>query len=276
MLLGAHISISKGYYKAIKQAVEIGANTLQFFSRNPRGSAAKALDMVDIRSASEFSVEKNFGPLVSHAPYTINLGSSKKQTRDFAIMVLKEDQERLNKIGATYLVLHPGSHLGDGINEGIYRISSGLKEAVTDVGNVMILLEGMAGSGSEVGYTFEQLYEIIDKTGMPEKFGICLDTCHMFAAGYDIVSQLDRVIEEFNSILGLDKLKVIHLNDSKYQLGSRKDRHANIGEGILGLGCIKNVITHPALKEKPFLLETPGGLEYYKREIQLLKELYSN
>ncbi|MGI6485351.1 MAG: deoxyribonuclease IV [Tepidanaerobacteraceae bacterium] len=276
MLLGAHISISKGYYKAIKQAVEIGANTLQFFSRNPRGSAAKALDMVDIRSASEFSVEKNFGPLVSHAPYTINLGSSKKQTRDFAIMVLKEDQERLNKIGATYLVLHPGSHLGDGINEGIYRISSGLKEAVTDVGNVMILLEGMAGSGSEVGYTFEQLYEIIDKTGMPEKFGICLDTCHMFAAGYDIVSQLDRVIEEFNSILGLDKLKVIHLNDSKYQLGSRKDRHANIGEGILGIGCFKNVITHPALKEKPFLLETPGGLEYYKREIQLLKELYSN
>lgn len=276
MLLGAHISISKGYYKAIKHAVEIGANTLQFFSRNPRGSAAKALDMVDIRSASEFSVEKNFGPLVSHAPYTINLGSSKKQTRDFAIMVLKEDQERLNKIGATYLVLHPGSHLGDGINEGIYRISSGLKEAVTDVGNVMILLEGMAGSGSEVGYTFEQLYEIIDKTGMPEKFGICLDTCHMFAAGYDIVSQLDRVIEEFNSILGLDKLKVIHLNDSKYQLGSRKDRHANIGEGILGIGCFKNVITHPALKEKPFLLETPGGLEYYKREIQLLKELYSN
>ncbi|NLC63898.1 MAG: deoxyribonuclease IV [Thermoanaerobacterales bacterium] len=276
MLLGAHISISKGYYKAIKQAVEIGANTLQFFSRNPRGSAAKALDMVDIRSASEFSVAKNFGPLVSHAPYTINLGSSKKQTRDFAIMVLKEDQKRLNKIGATYLVLHPGSHLGDGINEGIYRISSGLKEAVTDVGNVMILLEGMAGSGSEVGYTFEQLYEIIDKTGMPEKFGICLDTCHMFAAGYDIVSQLDRVIEEFNSILGLDKLKVIHLNDSKYQLGSRKDRHANIGEGILGIGCFKNVITHPALKEKPFLLETPGGLEYYKREIQLLKELYSN
>jgi deoxyribonuclease-4 len=273
MLLGAHISISKGYYNAVKQALSIGANTLQFFSRNPRGSAAKALDMKDIDKSNDLSIRKNFGPLIAHAPYTINLGSSKKETRDFALMVLKEDLERLQEIGATYLILHPGSHLGDGLKMGIDRIACGLKDVVTGDEKVMVLLEAMAGAGSEVGYTFEQLYDIMDKTGIPEKFGVCIDTCHIYAAGYDIVDQLDEVIDEFDNILSLEKMKAVHLNDSKFPLGSRKDRHANLGEGTLGMECIKNVITHPALKEKPFLLETPGGLENYEREIQLLKNL---
>ncbi len=273
MLLGAHISISKGYYNAVKQALSIDANTLQFFSRNPRGSAAKALDMKDISKSSELSIEKKFGPLIAHAPYTINLGSSKKETRDFALMVLREDIERLPIIGAAYLILHPGSHLGDGLETGIDRIAGGLKDVVTGDEKVMVLLETMAGAGSEAGYTFEQLYDIMDNTGMPEKFGVCVDTCHMYAAGYDIVNKFDEVIDEFDDILGLEKMKAVHLNDSKFQLGSRKDRHANLGEGALGIECIKNVITHPALKEKPFLLETPGGLKNYEREIQLLKNL---
>jgi deoxyribonuclease-4 len=267
MLFGAHISISKGYYNAVTQAVSIGANTLQFFSRNPRGSAAKAIDMKDIDKSRKLSVKEKFGPLIAHAPYTINLGSSKKETRDFALMVLKEDLIRLDIIGAEYLILHPGNHLGDGIDVGIDRIAGGLKDVVTGDEKVMILLEAMAGSGSEVGYTFEQLYDIIDKTGIPEKFGVCVDTCHIYAAGYDIVGQLEQVINEFDSILSLDKMKAVHLNDSKFELGSRKDRHANIGEGKLGIECIKSVITHPALKEKPFLLETPGGLENYKQDL---------
>ncbi|AYO31068.1 deoxyribonuclease IV [Biomaibacter acetigenes] len=273
MLFGAHISISKGYEHAVKEALSIGANTMQFFSRNPRGSAAKALDPSDIEKAEELCKEQDFGPLVAHAPYTLNLASTKEETRDFALMVLKDDMERLEVAKVPYMVLHPGSHLGEGVEQGVRKIASGIKQVVTGREKVMLLLETMAGAGSEVGYTFEQLYDIMDSTGMPEKFGICIDTCHLLGAGYDVIGHLDAVLAEFDRILGLGKIKAVHLNDSKFPLASRKDRHANLGEGELGLETIKNIITHPALKDKPFLLETPGGMENYKKEIEKLKQM---
>lgn len=274
MLFGAHISISKGYEHAVKEALSIQANTLQFFTRNPRGSAAKALNPVDINKMKELIKQSDFGPLVAHAPYTLNLASSKPEARDFSMRILREDLERMEVVGASYIVLHPGSHVGDGLKTGILRISSALKEVVTGKERVMVLLETMSGSGTEVGYTFEQLYEIIDKTGNPDAFGICFDTCHALGAGYDIIDSLDEVLLKFDEILGLSNLKVIHLNDSKFPLGSRKDRHANLGEGKLGQNAIKNIIAHPTLKDKPFLLETPGGIENYKKEIKMLKNLF--
>ena len=276
MLLGAHISISKGYEHAVKEALSIEANTLQFFTRNPRGSAAKALNPVDINKMRELIKQTGFGPLVAHAPYTLNLASSKPEAREFSIRVLREDLERMSIVGASYMVLHPGSHAGLGLEKGIEKISSALKDVVTGNEKVMVLLELMAGSGTEVGYTFEQLYEIMDRTGNPDAFGVCFDTCHALGAGYDVIDSLDRVLSEFDKILGLSKLKVVHLNDSKFLLGSRKDRHANLGEGRLGLEAIRNIITHPELKDKPFLLETPGGMENYKKEIKMLKQLAEN
>lgn len=276
MLFGAHISISKGYEHAVKEALSIEANTLQFFTRNPRGSAAKALDPADISKMKELIEQTNFGPLVAHAPYTLNLASSKPEGREFSMRVLGEDLERMSIVGASYMVLHPGSHAGLGLEKGIEKISSALKDVVTGNEKVMVLLELMAGSGTEVGYTFEQLYEIMDRTGNPDAFGVCFDTCHALGAGYDVIDSLDRVLSEFDKILGLSKLKVVHLNDSKFLLGSRKDRHANLGEGRLGLEAIRNIITHPELKDKPFLLETPGGMENYKKEIKMLKQLAEN
>jgi len=276
MLFGAHISISKGYEHAVKEALSIEANTLQFFTRNPRGSAAKALDPADINKMKELIEQTNFGPLVAHAPYTLNLASSKPEGREFSMRVLGEDLERMSIVGASYMVLHPGSHAGFGLEKGIEIISSALKDVVTGKEKVMVLLELMAGSGTEVGYTFEQLYEIMDRTGNPDAFGVCFDTCHALGAGYDVIDSLDKVLLEFDKILGLSKLKVIHLNDSKFLLGSRKDRHANLGEGKLGLETIKNIINHPGLKDKPFLLETPGGMENYKKEIKMLKQLAEN
>lgn len=273
MRIGAHISISKGYEHAVKEALSIGANTMQFFSRNPRGSAAKALDFVDIKNAEELCKKQDFGPLVAHAPYTLNLASPREKAREFALMVLKDDIERLEQAKVPYMVIHPGSHLGDGIEQGTEKIASGLKHIMTGREKIMILLETMAGAGSEVGYTFEQLYDIMDRTGMPEKFGVCIDTCHLLGAGYDVIGRLAEVLSEFDRILGLSRIKAIHLNDSKFPLGSRKDRHANLGEGELGSEAIRNIITHPALNDKPFLLETPGGIENYKKEIDMLKSM---
>jgi len=271
--IGAHISISKGYYNAVKQALSIGANTLQFFTRNPRGSAAKALDPADINKMQQLCQQKNFGTLVAHAPYTLNLASDKADARNFAVMVLREDLERMARVGADYIVIHPGSHVGLGLESSIQRIASALREIVLGKEKVMVLLETMAGSGSEVGYTFEQLYEIMDRSGIPDSLGVCFDTCHVLGAGYDIIESLDEVLTEFDKILGLSKLKTVHLNDSKFTLGSRKDRHANIGEGELGEETIKNFLTHPVLNDKPFILETPGGIENYKKEIEMLQSL---
>ncbi|MFO7152363.1 MAG: deoxyribonuclease IV [Bacillota bacterium] len=273
MRIGAFISISRGYERALKDALSIGANTMQFFTRNPRGSAVKALDERDVGKMEELRKRENFGPLVAHAPYTLNMATNKKETADFTMRVLREDLEKLEKVGTEYLVIHPGSHLGDGIEAGIDRISAVLKEVVTGKERVMVLLETMAGMGSEVGYTFEQLYDIMDMTGTPEAFGVCADTCHLYGAGYDIKEHLDEVLDEFDKILGLEKLRIVHLNDSKFGLGSRKDRHANLGEGTLGLETMKKVINHEALKDRAFLLETPGGMENYKKEIEVLKKL---
>jgi len=273
MLIGAHISISKGYEHAVREALSIGANTLQFFTRNPRGSAAKALNPADINKMKALAEQTNFGPLVAHAPYTLNLASSKQESRDFSMRVLMEDLERMTAVGASYIVIHPGSHGGQGLEKGIQRIASALRDIVTGKEKVMILLETMAGSGTEVGYTFEQLHEIIDKTGNPDAFGVCFDTCHTLGAGYDVIHKLDKVLSDFDKIIGLAKLKVVHLNDSKFPLGSGKDRHANLGEGELGQKTVRNIITHPKLKDKPFLLETPGGLEEYQREIKMLKAM---
>lgn len=273
MRVGAHISISKGYFHAVKEALSIGANTMQFFTRNPRGGAVKALDEEDIRKMKILREQESFGPLVAHAPYTLNLATDKQEGMEFTKRVLEDDIIRLAKAGAEFLVLHPGSHTGQGIEKGIERIAGILKEVVKAHSGVTVLLETMAGAGSEVGYTFEQLYDIMDKTGKPEIFGVCIDSCHLYGAGYDVVDKLDEVLSEFDKILGLGKLKAVHLNDSKYGLGQRKDRHANLGEGVLGLNTIKKIITHPFLKDKPFLLETPGGIENYKKEIELLKQM---
>lgn len=275
MLIGAHISISKGYEHAVNEAISIGANTLQFFTRNPRGSTAKALDPNDIEKMKKRVNETHFGPLVAHAPYTLNPASDKENARNFTKNIILDDLDRMAIIGAPYIVLHPGSHLGAGVEVGIRRIAAILKEVTESKKDVMILLETMSGMGTEVGYRFEQLYDIINLTESPENFGVCFDTCHLFAAGYDIVNDLDGVISEFDKILGLSKLKAVHLNDSKFGLGSMKDRHANLGEGVLGIETIKAVLTHPRLEDKPFLLETPGGIEAYKKEIALAKTIVS-
>ncbi|NLZ54242.1 MAG: deoxyribonuclease IV, partial [Thermoanaerobacteraceae bacterium] len=230
----------------------------------------------DINKMKELLKQTGFGPLVAHAPYTLNLASSKKETREFSMRVLREDLERMAVVGASYIVLHPGSHVGVGLETGIQRISSALKDVVCGKEKVMVLLEIMAGLGTEVGYTFEQLYKIMDKTGNPDAFGVCFDTCHALGAGYDVIDNLDEVLLDFDKIFGLSKLKVVHLNDSKFPLGSRKDRHANLGEGELGEKTVKNFMTHPELKDKPFLLETPGGIENYKKEIKMLKALAEN
>lgn len=274
MRFGAHISIAKGYEHAVKEALSIGANTMQVFSRNPRGSSAKALDPNDLRRAKEVCDERDFGPIVAHAPYVLNLASVKNETVEFGKRVLREDLERLEAANVSYLVLHPGSHQGVGVEDGVLRVSEGLKETLTGKERVMVLLEAMSGSGTELGYSFEQLRDIMDKTSSPEQYGVCFDTCHVFGAGYDIVNGLDEILYEFDRILGLDKMKVIHLNDSQFSLGSRKDRHANLGEGKLGLDTIRNIVKHPLLQDKAFILETPGDINTYSKEIEMVKHLY--
>lgn len=270
MFLGCHLAISKGYSKAAEVALSIGANTFQFFTRNPRGAKAKALDMEDIKKFEKLLDEHKFGPLVAHAPYILNLASHKEDTWNLAKRVIKEDLERLESIPCPYFTFHPGNHLGKGIDYGVDRIAQGLNEIITGNENTMILLETMSGKGTEVGYTFEQLKKIIDKVKYSELIGVCLDTCHIYSAGYDIVNELDNVLEEFDKIIGIDKLKAIHLNDSMKEFNSKKDRHEKIGKGTIGLKAILNVLNHPQLKDLPFILETPNELDGYKEEISLL------
>ncbi|WP_427340074.1 deoxyribonuclease IV [Caloranaerobacter sp. DY30410] len=272
MFLGCHLTISKGYSNAAEVAISIGANTFQFFTRNPRGAKAKTLDMEDIKKFEKILNEYKFGPLVAHAPYILNLASHKEDTWNLAKRVIKEDLERLENIPCPYFTFHPGNHLGKGIDYGIDRIAQGLNEIITGNENTMILLETMSGKGTEVGYTFEQLKSIIDKVKYSELIGVCLDTCHIYSAGYDIVNELDNVLEEFDKIIGIDRLKAIHLNDSMKEFGSKKDRHEKIGKGTIGLEAILNVLNHPQLKDLPFILETPNELEGYRDEIRLLNK----
>lgn len=273
MYIGCHLSIAKGYENAAKSALDIGANIFQFFSRNPRGSSSKELDLEDIDKMKIILKENEFGPLLAHAPYIINLASYKGNIYGMAKGILKEDYERLNTLSIPYFTFHPGNHVGKGVEYGIQRITDALNEIITGNESTMLLLETMAGQGTEVGHTFEEMRLIMDKVKYHELVGICLDTCHIYSAGYNIVGELDMVLDEFDKIIGIDKLRAIHLNDSMMEYGSKKDRHAKIGEGTIGIDGIKNIINHPQLRDLPFYLETPNELEGHREEIELLKKL---
>ncbi|MTI47004.1 deoxyribonuclease IV [Sporosalibacterium faouarense] len=275
MYIGSHLSISKGFANAAEEAVEIGANTFQFFTRNPRGGKAKDIDSEDILKLKKIMKENNFGPLLAHAPYTLNLASYKEHVYDFAKMAFKDDLNRLEKIPCDLYNFHPGNHTGKGVEYGIDRISGILNEVITGNESTMVLLETMSGKGTEIGKTFEELKMIIDKVKYSELMGICLDTCHIYSAGYDIVNDLDNVLEKFDNIIGIDRLKAIHLNDSMKEFASNKDRHEKIGEGTLGLEALVNFINHPQIANIPILLETPNELAGYKKEIETLRSSYN-
>ncbi len=277
MYIGSHLSISKGFEATVKQAISIGANTFQFFTRNPRGAKARKLDLEDIMVADELCLLHRFGSLLAHAPYIYNFASKEDDTWNLAKSLLKDDLERLSHLNSCkYLVMHPGNHLNKGIEYGIERIAQGINEVIDGSENTMILLETMSGKGTEVGFRFEHLKEIIDRVKYKEQIGVCFDTCHTYSAGYDIVRDLEGVLKEFDEIVGINRLKAIHLNDSMHELGSRKDRHACIGEGTLDLDGILNFINHPKLRDIPIFLETPNELDGYKKEIKLLKYGYNS
>lgn len=266
------MSVAKGIEKAAQDVVKMDANTMQFFSRNPRGSSFKTYSEKEIASFQQIRKEHEFGPLLAHAPYTLNLASANEKTYEFACMVIKEDVARMDALGVEYIVFHPGSHTGIGAQAGIQNIINGLNQAITGNENITILLETMSGKGTEIGVTFEELKAIRDGVKHPERVGVCLDTCHVFSAGYDIVNDLDGVLDEFDSVLGLDLLKAIHMNDSMMPFGAHKDRHATIGDGQIGLEALLNVMRHPKLQGIPIYLETPLEDEGHKVEIQMLKE----
>lgn len=271
--IGAHLSTAKGYAHMGEEALSISANTFQFFSRNPRGSKMKKLDEADIEKLMQISEENNFGPLLAHAPYTLNPCSSTERIREFANIVLSEDLERLKYFKKTFYNFHPGSHTGLGVDAAIEIISAQLNMVLRKDQDTIVLLETMAGKGTEIGSNFEELARIIEGVQLKEKVGVCLDTCHVHEAGYDIVGDLDGVLEEFDKYIGLDKLYAIHLNDSKNERGAHKDRHEVIGKGKIGLEAIERIINHEKLRDLPFYLETPQDLEGHKEEIELLRSL---
>lgn len=269
--IGCHISSAKGYLAMGRQAAEIGANVFQFFTRNPRGGSVKALDMADVEAFLAFSREQGFGTLLAHAPYTMNLCAAKPELREFARQAMKEDLARLELLPDVMFNFHPGSHVKQGAEAGIALIAEALDDILSEGGKTPVLLETMAGKGSEVGRTFEELRAIIDKTEQKERLGVCLDTCHVYDGGYDILQDLDGVLAEFDRIIGLGRLRAIHLNDSKNPIASHKDRHEKIGGGTLGLEGLARVINHPKLRDLPFYLETPNELDGYAQEIALLR-----
>ena len=271
--IGCHLSASEGFLAMGRTALSIGANTFQFFTRNPRGSRAKAIDPKDAETFLALARENGFGTLVAHAPYTINPCSKDERTREFARLTMADDLLRMEYVPGNVYNFHPGSHTGQGVETGITEIAGTLNAILTPGQTTTVLLETMAGKGSEVGSRFEELREIIDRVELKNKLGVCLDTCHVSDAGYDIAGDLDGVLTEFDRVIGLDRLKAVHVNDSMNPLGAHKDRHARIGEGYLGAEALGRVVRHPALAGLPFVLETPNELEGYAREIALLKEL---
>ena len=275
LYIGNHTSSSKGYAAMGRQIVKNGGNTFAFFTRNPRGGNAKAIDPADVAKFQEIAREHEFGKIVAHAPYTLNACAAKENLRDFARNTFSDDLKRMEATPGNYYNFHPGSHVGQGIEVGIQKIAEVLNAVLTEEQTTKVLLETMAGKGSEVGSHFQELRAIMDLVEKRDKLGICLDTCHVWDGGYDIVNDLDGVLTEFDRIIGLDHLKAIHLNDSLNPLGSHKDRHARIGEGQMGLDALVRVIRHPALEGKPFILETPNDDEGWTREIALLRERYS-
>lgn len=269
--IGCHLSISKGFLHMGQEASSIGANTFQFFTRNPQGGKAKDWSEKDILLYNKYAIEHNFAKIVAHAPYTLNPCSDNQQTREFALMVFTEDIKRMEYVPHNYYNFHPGSHVGQGVKRGIEMITDTLNTILTEQQTTTVLLETMSGKGSEVGSHFEELAEIINKTILSDKLGVCFDTCHVFAAGYDIVNDLDGVFNEFDKIIGLNRLKAVHLNDSMMPFASHKDRHAQIGEGLIGKDALIRFINHPAVKGLPFILETPNELLGYATEIKLMK-----
>ena len=274
--IGNHVSSSKGYEAMGKQEVALGGDTFAFFTRNPRGGSAKAINQSDIDAFMEIYNENKFGKLVAHAPYTMNACAADEKIREFALNAMKDDIKRMEYTPNNYYNFHPGSHVKQGAEVGIKLISEQLNNVITAEQSTIILLETMAGKGSEVGRNFEEIRKIIDNVELNDKLGVCLDTCHVWDGGYNIVNNLDGVLEEFDRIIGLERLKAVHLNDSLNPLGAHKDRHAKIGEGYIGLDALINVINHPYLKELPFILETPNDLEGYAKEIEILRKNYNN
>nr|WP_312292401.1 deoxyribonuclease IV [Clostridium chromiireducens] len=272
--IGCHLSASKGFANMGREAIKLGGNTFQFFTRNPRGSKAKDIDEKDVQEFLKLIQENNFATILAHAPYTLNACSADENTRNFTIEVMKDDLARMEYIPNNFYNFHPGSHVKQGVEMGIEYISGMLNSVLTENQTTTVLLETMAGKGTEVGRTFEELQEIIKRVKLSNKVGICLDTCHVYDAGYDIVSNLDNVLEQFDKVIGLNKLCAIHLNDSMNPFESHKDRHQKIGEGSIGLDAIINITNHPALRKLPFFLETPNELDGYAKEIKLLKENY--
>ena len=271
--IGCHLSISNGFEAIGKQALEIGANTFQFFTRNPRGGSARKIEQADVDALKQLISENSFSQILAHAPYTMNLCSAKPETREFALNTLKDDLQRMEYLPDNLYNFHPGSHTGQGVEKGTEQIISALNEAMFPEMNTTVLLETMAGKGSEIGGKFEELKAIIDGVDYKDKIGVCLDTCHVFDAGYDIVNDLDGVLDKFDRIIGLDRLKAIHINDSMNYLGCHKDRHQKIGEGAIGIDAFKRIVNHPSLKNLPFFLETPNDIDGYAYEIRLLKSM---
>ncbi len=271
--IGCHLSASKGYEHMAKEIVSIGGNTFQFFTRNPRGGKAKDIDQKDIEKYHAFAKENGIDVILAHAPYTLNACSADEKIRQFAHDTMEDDLRRMEYTPNSLYNFHPGSHVGQGVEKGIEYIVSLLNEVIKEEQTTTVLLETMAGKGSEVGRTFEEIRAIIDGVELDSHIGVCLDTCHVYDAGYDIVNDLDGVLKKFDEVIGLNRLKAIHMNDSKNPFESHKDRHEKIGEGFIGTDTMEAVINHPLLQGIPVYLETPNELDGYQREIELLKSL---
>lgn len=274
--IGCHLSASKGYLDMAMVSEKIGANTFQFFTRNPRGGKAKEIDEDDVKAFLEKAKEIGIEIILAHAPYTINCASKDENVRIFAKETLEDDLRRMEYTPNNLYNFHPGSHVGQGVEAGTKYIIDILNEVLKEEQTTTVLLETMAGKGSEIGRNFEELKTIIDGVNLKNKLGICLDTCHVHEGGYDIVNNLDGVLEEFDNIIGIDKLKAVHINDSKNPIEAHKDRHEKIGEGYIGIEAFERIINHPQLRDLPFFLETPNELDGYEKEIELLKKLYKN
>lgn len=270
--IGCHLSSSKGFLAMGRQALGLDADTFQFFTRNPRGSRAKPLDPEDAAALMVFLKSHHFAPVIAHAPYIMNLCGKEEANRAFAREILADDLRRMEHLPGQYYNFHPGSHVGQGVEEAVGYIADALNKVLRPEQPNTILLETMAGKGTEVGRSFREIRAILDRVELTDKLGVCLDTCHVFDGGYDLVGDLDGVLGEFDRIIGLHRLKAIHLNDSKNPSGTHKDRHACIGEGCIGLEAVTHIIRHPALRDLPFCLETPNDLPGYAREIALLRK----
>lgn len=273
IFIGSHISSAKGYEAMGKQALKLGADTFAFFTRNPRGGSAKAIRQEDVDRFRKTAADSRFGKIVAHAPYTLNACAAKEEIRKFAYETFADDLKRMEYIPGNYYNFHPGSHVGQGTDKGIEMIAKMLNDNLREEQNTLVLLETMAGKGSEIGRSFEELKEILERVHLQDKAGICMDTCHVWDAGYDIVHNLDGVLQEFDRVIGLGKLKAIHVNDSQNDRGSHKDRHAKIGEGKIGLEAFGRIVCHPVLQGLPFILETPNDDAGWAKEIAMLREM---